>query len=250
MAAHKTWALVVDEYVAGRPDGMLWSQRVLDADGRFTLLGQSRVIRTHPYFRLFATTNTVGLGDATGLDHGTQHLNQGQMDRWNIVTLLNYLEPKEETNIVLSKLQELNSKNGKSMIEKMVTIANLTRTGFINGDISTVMSPRTIITWAENYLIFNDVKHSFNISFLNFGLSHNLDCLAVAIEPGAIELILILCFPKSLAKDLVNPKIADFADEYKINFEAPLIQHIDDKLIIEPLLFFIMPSFAAFAEKK
>ena len=160
-------ALVFDEYDAGRPDVMFVIQRILESESRLTLLDQSKIIKPHKYFRLFATTNTIGLGDTTGLYHGTQQINQGQMDRWNIVTLLNYLEPKEETNIVLSKLQELNSKNGKSMIEKMVTIANLTRTGFINGDISTVMSPRTIITWAENYLIFNDVKHSFNISFLN-----------------------------------------------------------------------------------
>ncbi len=160
-------ALVFDEYDAGRPDVMFVIQRILEAEGRLTLLDQSRVIKPHPYFRLFATTNTIGLGDTTGLYHGTQQINQGQLDRWNIVTALNYLESKQEIEIVLSKVEKLKNKEGKKIIECMVAIADLTRTGFINGDISTVMSPRTVIAWAENYILFNDLKYSFNVSFLN-----------------------------------------------------------------------------------
>ena len=160
-------ALVFDEYDAGRPDVMFVIQRVLEAESRLTLLDQSKVLKPHPFFRLFATTNTIGLGDTTGLYHGTQQINQGQMDRWNIVTSLNYLESKEEINIVLNKVEKLNSKEGKKIVESMVSTAELTRNGFINGDISNVMSPRTIITWAENYLIFKDIKHSFKLTFLN-----------------------------------------------------------------------------------
>ena len=160
-------ALVFDEYDAGRPDVMFVIQRVLEAESRLTLLDQSKVLKPHPFFRLFATTNTIGLGDTTGLYHGTQQINQGQMDRWNIVTSLNYLESKEEINIVLNKVEKLNSKEGKKIVESMVSTAELTRNGFINGDISNVMSPRTVITWAENYLIFKDIKHSFKLTFLN-----------------------------------------------------------------------------------
>ena len=160
-------ALVFDEYDAGRPDVMFVIQRVLEAESRLTLLDQSKVLKPHPFFRLFATTNTIGLGDTTGLYHGTQQINQGQMDRWNIVTSLNYLESKEEINIVLNKVEKLNNKEGKKIIESMVSTAELTRNGFINGDISNVMSPRTVITWAENYLIFKDIKHSFKLTFLN-----------------------------------------------------------------------------------
>ena len=160
-------AIVFDEYDAGRPDVMFVIQRVLESTGKLTLLDQSRVINPHKYFRLFATANTVGLGDTSGLYHGTQQINQGQMDRWNIVSSLNYLDNSEEEKIILSKIKELNSKEGKSIIHSMVSTADLTRSGFINGDISTVMSPRTVLTWAENYLLFNDLEYSFKLSFLN-----------------------------------------------------------------------------------
>ena len=160
-------AIVFDEYDAGRPDVMFVIQRILEATGKLTLLDQSRVINPHNYFRLFATANTVGLGDTSGLYHGTQQINQGQMDRWNIVSSLNYLENSAEEKIVLSKIKELNNKDGKDIIKSMVATADLTRSGFINGDISTVMSPRTVITWAENYLLFNDLEYSFKLSFLN-----------------------------------------------------------------------------------
>ena len=160
-------ALVFDEYDAGRPDVMFVIQRVLEASGRLTLLDQSRVINPHNFFRLFATANTVGLGDTSGLYHGTQQINQGQMDRWNIVSSLNYLEISTEEKIILSKVKKLNTKEGKDIIHSMVSTADLTRSGFINGDISTVMSPRTVITWAENFLLFNDLEYSFKLSFLN-----------------------------------------------------------------------------------
>ena len=160
-------ALVFDEYDAGRPDVMFVIQRILESDSKLTLLDQSRIINPNRFFRLFATANTVGLGDTSGLYHGTQQINQGQMDRWNIVTTLNYLNNIEEEGIVLSKIKELNNKEGKEIIRCMVSTADLTRSGFINGDISTVMSPRTVITWAENYLLFNDIEYSFKLAFLN-----------------------------------------------------------------------------------
>ena len=160
-------AIVFDEYDAGRPDVMFVIQRVLESSGKLTLLDQSRVINPHNFFRLFATSNTVGLGDTSGLYHGTQQINQGQMDRWSIVSTLNYLENSVEEKIVLSKIKELNSKEGKDIVHSMVSTAELTRSGFINGDISTVMSPRTVITWAENYLLFKDIEYSFKLSFLN-----------------------------------------------------------------------------------
>ena len=160
-------AIVFDEYDAGRPDVMFVLQRILESEGKLTLLDQSRVISPHKYFRLFATANTVGLGDTSGLYHGTQQINQGQMDRWSIVTSLNYLDQIEEEKIILSKISDLNTKDGKEIIKSMVNTADLTRSGFINGDISTVMSPRTVITWAENYLLFQDLEYSFKLSFLN-----------------------------------------------------------------------------------
>jgi cobaltochelatase CobS len=160
-------ALVFDEYDAGRPDVMFVIQRVLEAEGKLTLLDQNRVIRANPYFRLFATTNTIGLGDTTGLYHGTQAINQGQMDRWNIVTTLNYLPAQVEAQIVLAKSGEYDSPDGKETVEKMIKVAELSRQGFVNGDISTVMSPRTVISWAQNALIFNDVGFAFRLSFLN-----------------------------------------------------------------------------------
>jgi len=160
-------ALCFDEYDAGRPDVMFVIQRVLEVEGKLTLLDQNRVIRPHPAFRLFATANTVGLGDTTGLYHGTQQINQGQMDRWNIVATLNYLPAETEAQIVLAKSGEYDSENGKEEVAKMVQVANLSRQGFINGDISTVMSPRTVISWAQNAMIFGDIGFAFRISFLN-----------------------------------------------------------------------------------
>ena len=160
-------ALVFDEYDAGRPDVMFVIQRVLEVEGKLTLLDQNRVIRPHPAFRLFATANTVGLGDTTGLYHGTQQINQGQMDRWNIVTVLNYLPHGDEVNIVLAKTPDYDNEDGRRTVGAMVALADLTRAGFIAGDISTVMSPRTVITWAENARIFNDVAFAFRVTFLN-----------------------------------------------------------------------------------
>ena len=160
-------ALVFDEYDAGRPDVMFVIQRVLEAQGRMTLLDQNKVIRPHPSFRLFATTNTVGLGDTSGLYHGTQQINQGQMDRWSIVTQLNYLPHGDEILIVLSKTPTYDTPAGRKMLHAMVSLAGLTRQGFMAGDISTVMSPRTVITWAENAQIFGDVGFAFRVTFLN-----------------------------------------------------------------------------------
>jgi cobaltochelatase CobS len=160
-------ALVFDEYDAARPDVLFVIQRVLEAEGRLTLLDQNRVIEPHPQFRIFATANTVGLGDATGLYHGTNPLNQGQMDRWHIVTTLNYLPPAQEEMIILSRLPALQDKAGKALVAQMVALANLTRTGFANGDISTLMSPRSVLNWAENFLIFADREASFRLSFIN-----------------------------------------------------------------------------------
>ncbi|MGE5547129.1 MAG: cobaltochelatase subunit CobS [Solirubrobacterales bacterium] len=160
-------ALVFDEYDAGRPDVMFVIQRVLEVEGRLTLLDQNRVIRPHPAFRLFATANTVGLGDTTGLYHGTQQINQGQMDRWNIVATLNYLEHDAEVEIVCAKLAGYADKDGRETVGRMVSLADLSRQGFMNGDISTVMSPRTVITWAENAKIFGDVAFAFRVTFLN-----------------------------------------------------------------------------------
>ena len=160
-------ALVFDEYDAGRPDVMFVIQRVLEVDGKLTLLDQNRVLTPNPFFRLFATANTVGLGDSTGLYHGTQQINQGQMDRWQIVSCLNYLSVDLETTVVLSKVPELNNKKGTEVVKNMIELANLTREGFKNGDISNLMSPRTVISWAENYQIFSDLASSFELSFLN-----------------------------------------------------------------------------------
>ncbi|TPW27315.1 cobaltochelatase subunit CobS [Pararhizobium mangrovi] len=160
-------ALVFDEYDAGRPDVMFVIQRVLESSGRLTLLDQSRVVRPHPAFRLFATANTVGLGDTTGLYHGTQQINQAQMDRWSIVANLNYLPHDNEVAIALAKVKSLDTEKGRDTVDKMVRVADMTRAAFINGDLSTVMSPRTVITWAENAEIFGDVAFSFRATFLN-----------------------------------------------------------------------------------
>ncbi len=160
-------ALCFDEYDAGRPDVMFVIQRVLESAGRLTLLDQSRVIRPHPAFRLFATANTVGLGDTTGLYHGTQQINQAQMDRWSIVTTLNYLPHDKEVEIVLAKAKHYRNDKGRVIVDRMVRVADMTRSAFVNGDLATVMSPRTVITWAENAEIFGDVGHSFRLTFLN-----------------------------------------------------------------------------------
>ncbi|MEQ1613692.1 MAG: cobaltochelatase subunit CobS [Hyphomicrobiaceae bacterium] len=161
-------AIVFDEYDAGRPDVMFVIQRVLEVSGKLTLLDQSKVIRPHPAFRLFATTNTIGLGDTSGLYHGTQQINQGQMDRWSIVSTLNYLPHDDETKIVLSKVKSFNKSDAKrKQVSNMVRVADLTRNAFINGDLSTVMSPRTVMTWAENAEIFGNVGFAFRLTFLN-----------------------------------------------------------------------------------
>ncbi len=161
-------ALVFDEYDAGRPDVMFVIQRILEVSGKLTLLDQNRVIRPHPAFRLFSTANTVGLGDTSGLYHGTQQINQGQMDRWNIVTTLNYLPHDQETAIILAKSKSYDNEKGRKQISAMVRVADLTRSAFINGDISTVMSPRTVLTWAENATIFGgDIGFAFRVTFLN-----------------------------------------------------------------------------------
>ena len=160
-------ALVFDEYDAGRPDVMFVIQRVLEVEGKLTLLDQNKVISPHPGFRLFATANTVGLGETSGLYHGTQQINQGQMDRWHIVSTLNYLDPELELKVVLSKVPSLDNKEGLEVARNMISVANLSRQGFANGDISTLMSPRTVISWAENFKIFSDLNKSFEITFLN-----------------------------------------------------------------------------------
>jgi len=161
-------ALCFDEYDAGRPDVMFVIQRVLEAEGKLTLLDQNKVIRPHPAFRLFATSNTVGLGDTTGLYHGTQQINQGQMDRWNVVVTLNYLPHDDEMDIMLAKFPNLANDEGRDMVDKMVRLADMTREGFVNGDLSTLMSPRTVLAWIENTAIFeNNVSLAFQLSFLN-----------------------------------------------------------------------------------
>ncbi|WP_297801285.1 cobaltochelatase subunit CobS [uncultured Brevundimonas sp.] len=166
-ALQRPVALVFDEYDAGRPDVMFVIQRVLEAQGALTLLDQNRVIRPNPYFRLFATANTVGLGDTTGLYHGAQQINQAQLDRWNIVTTLNYLDHDVEAEIVAAKVPQYADENGRRQIAAMVRVADMTRNAFMNGDISTVMSPRTVITWAQNVEIFGDVGTAFRLTFLN-----------------------------------------------------------------------------------
>ncbi|MEX0337497.1 MAG: cobaltochelatase subunit CobS [Arenibacterium sp.] len=160
-------AIVFDEYDAGRADVMFVIQRVLEHDGKLTLLDQNEIITPNKYFRLFATSNTVGLGDTTGLYHGTQQINQAQMDRWSMVSTLNYLSHDAEVAIVLSKAPQYNTEKGRKTVSQMVTLADLTRTAFMNGDLSTVMSPRTVITWAQNTQIFHNTGYAFRLSFLN-----------------------------------------------------------------------------------
>ena len=188
-------ALCFDEYDAGRPDVMFVIQRVLELSGKLTLLDQRRVIRPHPAFRLFSTANTVGLGDTSGLYHGTQQINQGQMDRWSIVTTLNYLPHDKEVDIVLSKANHYRTPEGRDVVNKMVRVADLTRNAFINGDLSTVMSPRTVITWAENADIFGDIGFAFRVTFLN---------KCDELERALVAEFYQRCFGKELPESAVN----------------------------------------------
>ena len=188
-------ALVFDEYDAGRPDVMFVIQRVLEADGSFTLLDKNKVIKQNKFFRLFATSNTVGLGDTTGLYHGTQQINQGQMDRWNIVTSLNYLSLEKEMEIILAKNKNLNNAKGKEKVANMIKVATLTRKGFIAGDISTVMSPRTVLHWVENSEIFKDIGYGFRVTFLN---------KCDEIEKNIIAEYYQRCFGEELPESMLN----------------------------------------------
>ena len=191
-------ALVFDEYDAGRPDVMFVIQRVLEAEGNFTLLDKNKVIKQNKYFRLFATTNTVGLGDTTGLYHGTQQINQGQMDRWNIVTTLNYLGLEKEMQIIIAKNKNLNNAKGKEKVSNMIKVASLTRKGFIAGDISTVMSPRTVLHWAENSEIFKDTAYAFRVTFLN---------KCDDVEKNTIAEYYQRCFGEDLPESMINIQI-------------------------------------------
>ena len=191
-------ALVFDEYDAGRPDVMFVIQRVLEAEGNFTLLDKNKVIKQNKYFRLFATSNTVGLGDTTGLYHGTQQINQGQMDRWNIVTTLNYLALEKEMEIILGKNKSLDNNKGKERVANMIKVATLTRKGFMAGDISTVMSPRTVLHWAENSEIFKDVGYAFRVTFLN---------KCDDVEKNTIAEYYQRCFGEELPESMVNIQV-------------------------------------------
>ena len=192
-------ALVFDEYDAGRPDVMFVIQRVLESEGNFTLLDKNKVLEQHDYFRMFATTNTVGLGDTTGLYHGTQQINQGQMDRWNIVSTLNYLSFEKELEIILAKNKSFDNKDGKEKISNMIKVADLSRKGFMNGDISTVMSPRTVLHWAENSNIFKDIGYAFRVTFLN---------KCDEIEKKIIAEYYQRCFGEDLPESSVNVSIS------------------------------------------
>ncbi len=191
-------ALVFDEYDAGRPDVMFVIQRVLESEGSFTLLDKNKVIKQNDYFRLFATANTIGLGDTTGLYTGTQQINQAQMDRWNIVTTLNYLSLEKEMEIVLAKNKNLNNSKGKEKVSNMIKVASLTRKGFIAGDISTVMSPRTVLHWAENAEIFKDIGYAFRVTFLN---------KCDEVEKSIIAEYYQRCFGEDLPESMVNIQI-------------------------------------------
>ena len=191
-------ALVFDEYDAGRPDVMFVIQRVLEAEGNFTLLDKNKVIKQNKYFRLFATSNTVGLGDTTGLYHGTQQINQGQMDRWNIVTTLNYLALEKEMEIILGKNKSLDNNKGKEKVANMIKVATLTRKGFMAGDISTVMSPRTVLHWAENSEIFKDVGYAFRVTFLN---------KCDDVEKNTIAEYYQRCFGEELPESMINVQV-------------------------------------------
>ena len=188
-------ALVFDEYDAGRPDVMFVIQRILEAEGNFTLLDKNKIIKQNKYFRLFATSNTVGLGDTSGLYHGTQQINQGQMDRWNIVTTLNYLSLEKEMEIILAKNKSYNNADGKEKISNMIKVATLTRKGFIAGDISTVMSPRTVLHWADNAEIFKNLGYAFRVTFLN---------KCDESEKNIISEYYQRCFGEDLQESLIN----------------------------------------------
>ena len=191
-------ALVFDEYDAGRPDVMFVIQRVLESEGSFTLLDKNKVIKQNKFFRLFATTNTVGLGDTTGLYHGTQQINQGQMDRWNIVSTLNYLSLEKEMEIILGKNKNLNNSKGKEQVSNMIKVASLTRKGFMAGDISTVMSPRTVLHWAENSEIFKDIGYAFRVTFLN---------KCDDAEKNTIAEYYQRCFGEELPESMINIQV-------------------------------------------
>ena len=191
-------ALVFDEYDAGRPDVMFVLQRILESDGYFTLLDKNKVVKQNEYFRLFATANTIGLGDTTGLYTGTQQINQAQMDRWNIVTTLNYLSLEKEMEIILAKNKNLNSTKGKEKVANMIKVASLTRKGFMAGDISTVMSPRTVLFWAENSEIFKDTGYAFRVTFLN---------KCDDVEKNIIAEYYQRCFGEDLPESLINTQI-------------------------------------------
>ena len=191
-------ALVFDEYDAGRPDVMFVIQRVLESEGSFTLLDKNKVIKQNDYFRLFATANTIGLGDTTGLYTGTQQINQAQMDRWNIVTTLNYLSLEKEMEIILAKNKNLNNPKGKEKVSNMIKVASLTRKGFIAGDISTVMSPRTVLHWAENAEIFKDIGYAFRVTFLN---------KCDEVEKNTISEYYQRCFGEDLPESMINIQV-------------------------------------------
>ncbi len=197
-ALQNSCALVFDEYDAGRPDVMFVIQRVLETDGKLTLLDQNQILKPHRHFRLFATSNTVGLGDTTGLYHGTQQINQGQMDRWSIVSSLNYLSHNQEKEIIISKVSALANEEGEKIIQRMVAVADLTRKSFINGDISTLMSPRTVINWAQNLEIFNDLAFSFRITFLN---------KCDELERATVAEFFQRCFEEELPESIVSNSI-------------------------------------------
>ena len=191
-------ALVFDEYDAGRPDVLFVLQRILESDGYFTLIDKNKVVKQNEYFRLFATANTIGLGDTTGLYTGTQQINQAQMDRWNIVTTLNYLTLEKEMEVVLAKNKNLNNSKGKEKVSNMIKVASLTRKGFIAGDISTVMSPRTVLHWAENSEIFKDIGYAFRVTFLN---------KCDEIEKSIIAEYYQRCFGEELPESMINIQI-------------------------------------------
>ena len=197
-ALQRPVALVFDEYDAGRPDVMFVIQRVLESEGSFTLLDKNKVIKQNKFFRLFATTNTVGLGDTTGLYHGTQQINQGQMDRWNIVSTLNYLSLEKEMEIILGKNKNLNNPKGKEQVSNMIKVASLTRKGFMAGDISTVMSPRTVLHWAENSEIFKDIGYAFRVTFLN---------KCDDAEKNTIAEYYQRCFGEELPESMINIQV-------------------------------------------
>ena len=197
-ALQNSCALVFDEYDAGRPDVMFVIQRILETDGKLTLLDQNQILTPHENFRLFATSNTVGLGDTTGLYHGTQQINQGQMDRWSIVSTLNYLSHDQEKEIVISKVPKLAGDSGEEIIRRMIAVADLTRNSFINGDISTLMSPRTVINWAQNLEIFHDVAFAFRLTFLN---------KCDELERPTVAEFFQRCFEKELPESILSNSV-------------------------------------------